>query len=234
VTLPRTKHPDAYYFENLGQDFDRFMSSYDVERRIRLIFDQLLHQVPLPENPAVLEIGCGTGKISKRLRQITESLSVNDISPKLTADVAQRLHCVALAGDCANLPAGEETFDLIVSSECIEHTPHPYTALAEMRRVLKKGGWLIITTPNKLWCPVLWAAQLLKIRKFCGIETWTWPLKTKKWLRDAEFENIRFSGCHLWPWQIPLSKRILPCFDRYGEVLYPVMINYGVRAQKKK
>jgi len=228
------KNNDAYYFENLGDDFDRFMSDYDVERRIRLIFDRLLNAVPLPDNPAVLEIGCGTGKISQKLRQLTGALTVNDISPKLTADVAQRLQCSGLAGDCARLPAEDERFDLIVSSECIEHTPHPYAALAEMRRVLKKEGWLIITTPNKLWYPVLWVSERLKIRKFSGMETWTWPITTKKWLKNEGFENIHVSGCHLFPWQIPLAKQVLPFFDRYGDTLFPVMINYGIRAQKKK
>ena len=225
---------DAFYFEKLGDDFDRFMSAYDVERRIRLIFDQLLGPVSLPDNPAVLEIGCGTGKISQHLKQLTGNLTVNDISAKLSDAVAQRLQCRALPGDCAELPAGHETFDLIVSSECIEHTLNPYAALAEMSRVLKKGGWLVITTPNKIWYPVLLAAKLLKVRKFSGIETWTWPWTTHRWLKNNGFENILFSGCHLVPWQVPLATRLLPFFDRGGRFLYPVMINYGVAAQKKQ
>ena len=223
---------DVYYFEHLGKDFDAFMSDYDVQRRVRLIFDHLLSPISLPENPAVLEVGCGTGRVSQHLRPLTGNLTVNDVSSKLTDAVAKRLKCHALPGDCSALSERGGSFDLIVSSECIEHTPAPYAALTGMSRILKDGGWLVVTTPNKCWYPVLLAARLMKIRKFSGIENWTWPRITGRWLREQRFQNIFFSGCHLFPWQIPFSKSILPVFDRYGSCLYPLMINYGFSAQK--
>jgi 2-polyprenyl-3-methyl-5-hydroxy-6-metoxy-1,4-benzoquinol methylase len=220
---------DPYYFEKLEGNFDKFMSDYDVSRRIVLI-DKLW---PGEKNRAVLEIGCGTGRISRHLKQFTADLTVNDISEKLARQVAEQLDCKYWAGDCAQAPAGApKNYDVIVSSECIEHTPDPYASLTGMKALLKKGGRLILTTPNRLWYPVLLASQALKIRKFEGMEHWTWPLKTKSWLKANGFDDIQFSGCHLWPWQIPLAKAILPYGDRWGQVLYPVMINYGFSARK--
>lgn len=223
---------DPYYYEKIGQDFDKFMSEYDVLQRAHLIFNKPLLSKNANKKILVLEIGCGTGKISQKLRQLTDHLTVNDISEKLTKDVAQKLGCQYLAGDCAHLSIADESFDIIVSSECIEHTPDPYASLLEMKRVLRKGGQLVITTPNKIWYPVLILSQILKLRKYEGIENWTWPFVAKTWLVSNGFKNIYFSGCHLFPWQIPLAKRILPFFDKFGNSLYPIMINYGFSAVK--
>ena len=223
---------DQYYYEKLGPDFDRLMSDYDVSRRIDLIFKRLLLHSDSSSHRSVLEIGCGTGKISAELRKRPWQLTVNDISEKLCRQVADSLNCECLVGDCQKLACADEVYDIIVSSECIEHTLNPWLAMKEMKRVLKKGGCLIVTTPNQLWYPVLLLMQSLKIRKFRGIENWTWPWAMRDWLKKNDFSNIYFGGCHLFPWQFPLAKRILPFFDKRGHILYPLMINYGFSAKK--
>ncbi len=218
---------DPLYYEKIGENFDKFMSEYDVYQRTHLILNKLLLSEKGNKNISMLEIGCGTGKISQELNHLTDHLTVSDISEKLCKDVAQKIGCKYLVGDCANLPIADESFDIIVSSECIEHTPNPYASLLEMKRVLRKGGRLVITTPNKIWYPVLILSQILKLRKYEGTENWTWPFKTKAWLVSNGFADIYFSGCHLFPWQIPLAKKVLPFVDKFGNSLYPVMINYG-------
>jgi len=126
-----------------------------------------------------------------------------------------------------------EQFDLVLSSECIEHTASPLKALDEMCRVVRPGGYLILTTPNPVWYPVLWLSQKLKIRRFEGSESWVWPRVVNGRLIRNGFHEMFFGGCHLAPWQIPGIKAILPWFDRFGSRLYPFMINYGFRARKR-
>lgn len=53
-----------------------------------------------------------------------------------------------IIGSGTNLPFKEETFDKIICSETIEHISNYEDAIAEMNRVLKIGGKLVITTPN--------------------------------------------------------------------------------------
>lgn len=220
------------YFEKIGINFEKFMSDYDVSQRINLIFNELLPLDHISTNASIIEIGCGTGRISERLIKISNNLTVSDISKKLTRKVANRLKCKGLLGDCANLSVYDKQFDLVVSSECIEHTLEPYISLREMKRLLKNDGRLIVTTPNRLWYPVLSVSKILRLRKFDGIENWTWPFQTQKWLEKEQFVDIYFSGCHLFPWQAPFVKKILPKFDKYGKKLYPIMINYGFCAKK--
>jgi ubiquinone/menaquinone biosynthesis C-methylase UbiE len=123
------------------------------------------------------------------------------------------------------MPCADSAFDVVVSSECIEHTADPYEAIAEMYRVLRPGGMLILTTPNKLWYPVLLVARKLCLRKFSGPECWTWPHETRRRLEALGFRNVVLSGCHLFPWQLPLARIVLPYLDRIGCILYPIMIN---------
>ena len=52
-------------------------------------------------------------------------------------------------GDVGKLPFPDHHFDVITSFETLEHIPEPQTCLEEFRRVLKPGGVLIISTPDK-------------------------------------------------------------------------------------
>lgn len=220
---------DFLYFEKLGDDWNK-VSPYDVQQRWRLLSQELIPP-ELDHTARVLEIGCGCGYLSKRLIQRFPQLTVNDISAKLCGQVAEELGIESLAGDCTQLePSG--SFDMVFSSECIEHTPDPYQAILGAAGMLKPGGYLVMTTPNKLYFPLLLLAQKLGIRNFSGPERWTWPHRTKAWLAQEGFKKLYFSGCHLLPWQIPGSKLVLPFLDLHGRLLYPAMVNYGFRAQK--
>ena len=53
-----------------------------------------------------------------------------------------------LSGDIFNLPLADNSVDIILSSEVVEHLPDPVPALKEMARVLKPGGYAMVTTPN--------------------------------------------------------------------------------------
>ena len=217
------------YYEGIGANFNAWMSSYDVQQRIKLI------KALMPEQAtqlSCLEIGCGTGMISGALAPIVGRLTVCDLSGKLASEVGERLKTDWSRQDACHLDISDNSFDLVVSSECIEHTPDPRRALAEMARVVKKRGVVIITSPNKFWLPVLWISMALRIRKFSGNEIWLYPWEAAHVLEKNGLGEIQFRGCHLFPWQLPLAKRILPIFDRLSNVLYPAMINYALRATK--
>lgn len=59
-------------------------------------------------------------------------------------------------------PFEDETFDVILSYETLEHVPWPTDYIAELSRMLKEYGTLVLTTPNVLWEPVHFLSALLK------------------------------------------------------------------------
>ena len=217
------------YYEEIGDDFDAFMSEYDVTTRISLI-SKLITQSD--SKGRCLEVGCGTGRISDMLVDHFDDLTVSDISEKLCAKVAQRLQIKSQASDACNLSFADESFDFVVSSECIEHTPAPKLAISEMLRVLKPNGKIILTSPNKLWYPALVVARLLKLRNYAGTENWIFPSQVKKLMVSQGMKIEVATGCHLFPWQIPGAKLVLPFFDKFGRVIGPLMINYAIYASK--
>ena len=62
----------------------------------------------------------------------------------VTADLLAK---ATVRSDAATLPFAGDTFDLVLCTEVLEHVPNPDAALEEIRRVLKRHGSFILTTP---------------------------------------------------------------------------------------
>jgi SAM-dependent methyltransferase len=88
---------------------------------------------------SLLDVGCGMRPYEKTFFGGASSyLGTDYLSDRSRPDVV----CSAL-----ELPFPESSFDTVVSTEVLEHVPEPQRALNEMRRVLKPGGHLILSTP---------------------------------------------------------------------------------------
>jgi ubiquinone/menaquinone biosynthesis C-methylase UbiE len=83
------------------------------------------------------------------------------------------------------LPFAENTFDLVVSLEVLEFTPHPAHTLDELHRVVRPGGWLLIT--NRVGRDSKWIfgkiikrdqfESVLKSHGFREIEVFPWQVE---------------------------------------------------------
>lgn len=104
----------------------------------------------LSPDSRVLVDGCGVGMYVRALRQFTPYVVGLDIEPERVADSLTHspLSNVA-AGE--HLPYPANHFDLILSHEVIEHVQNDARTVAEMVRVLKKGGRAVIFCPNRFY-----------------------------------------------------------------------------------
>jgi 2-polyprenyl-3-methyl-5-hydroxy-6-metoxy-1,4-benzoquinol methylase len=96
----------------------------------------------------VLDFGAGTGQLTTRLRDTRRYRSVTgaDLLPRVDA-VPADIRWVH--GDLNNpLPIGDRSFDLVVAAEVIEHLENPRAMCREIFRLLRPGGWLVLSTPN--------------------------------------------------------------------------------------
>jgi SAM-dependent methyltransferase len=95
-----------------------------------------------------LDIGCGDGRLTAELDAL--KLFAADVSPLALDRAAGRLgadaQLVELDPD-APLPLEDSQFDLVLCAETLEHVRDVQLLLSEMRRVLRPGGTLAITTP---------------------------------------------------------------------------------------
>jgi len=106
----------------------------------------------LTEQSHVLVAGCGNGAYSGQIRrQFTTHVEAFDIELDRVGEArAQTPHALVAAAEV--LPYPDDTFDLILSHEVLEHVDNDYQAAREMVRVLRGGGRLVLFAPNR-WYP---------------------------------------------------------------------------------
>jgi SAM-dependent methyltransferase len=106
----------------------------------------------LTQDARVLVAGCGNGAYSGQLRRrYTPHVEAFDIEAERVAE-AQPETPNALVAAAESLPYPDNTFDLILSHEVIEHVANDYQSAREMVRVLRVGGRVVLFAPNR-WYP---------------------------------------------------------------------------------
>ena len=100
------------------------------------------------EKGKVLDLGCGDGDYSKRLKDLGFDVLSADLDKKRFryADEIDFRHCDITK----EMPFPDDHFDYVLLLEVVEHLRNPYEVMQEINRVLKKEGKLILSTPNIL------------------------------------------------------------------------------------
>jgi ubiquinone/menaquinone biosynthesis C-methylase UbiE len=124
-----------------------------LERRARLVRPLL----PSARGHLV-DFGCGNGAQTLLLAGDFDHCTGVDVSEMFLEEfrreiaargLQDRIDAVATGGGAIPLPRGSA--DVVTSFTVLEHVPDQGAALAEMRRILRPGGKLIITVPNRWW-----------------------------------------------------------------------------------
>ena len=221
------------FYDKFASEFDRKMNMYDTEKRVRVVFNTLLSPKEL-DGKKLLDAGCGTGWFSRRAVELGAVVTSLDVGENLLNEVKKKCETTRVVGDVTALKFKDNSFDIIVSSDVIEHTPDPAKAISEMARVLKKGGVLALTVPNNCWHFAVSVGNALKLRPYQGYENWVGWGQLKRELEKNGLQVKKQLGFHFIPFVVSALYPIIDYFDRYGEsALGRVMVNIGVRAEKK-
>ena len=97
----------------------------------------------------VLDLGCGDGAFAAELVRAGCAVTMADVADEALRRARARApgaEAVALV-EGAPLPFGEDAFDVVWAGEVLEHVADVVGLLAEVRRVLRWGGRLLVTTP---------------------------------------------------------------------------------------
>jgi len=98
-----------------------------------------------------LDIGCSSGIITKKIAPLFKKvigLDFDIIAMKMIDQNAEENLKYAY-GDAMRLPFGDEKFDAIICSQTYEHVPSDIQLFSEVKRVLKPGGIVYFSGPNK-------------------------------------------------------------------------------------
>jgi SAM-dependent methyltransferase len=122
-----------------------FVWRFGQDRRLNLI----RHYAQL-EDARILDIGCGLGVYVRKFREFSDRVCGIDIDPKRLREGAKTTPGLMLAvGE--HLPFPDNTFDVIVMNEVIEHVTDDAATMREALRAIRPGGHIAIYAPNRLY-----------------------------------------------------------------------------------
>lgn len=118
-------------------------------RHRRRLIAEAVALLPEPVH-SILDVGCGLGELIIELKRHHPTVRVTGLDISKVAIDACRAAFPEEIFHVANIneDALESSFDLIVCSEVTEHLAEPRHALANMRKMTRPGGFLILTTPH--------------------------------------------------------------------------------------
>jgi ubiquinone/menaquinone biosynthesis C-methylase UbiE len=128
--IPEGHHQTLTY----GEHISRYLSVTDVVK-----------------DKVVLDIASGTGYGTQLIAKTAKKVYGVDYSPE-AIEYSKQNHSSDnvefKVGDAHNIPMDDKSVDVVVSLETIEHLKDPAKFISEVKRILKKGGQFIVSTPN--------------------------------------------------------------------------------------
>jgi len=122
-----------------------FVWRFGQDRRLSLI----RQHVPL-EGARILDVGCGLGVYVRKFREFSERVVGIDVDPKRLREGARTTPGLMVAAG-ESLPFRDGGFDVVVLNEVIEHVGDDAATLAEVARVVRPGGHIVVYAPNRLF-----------------------------------------------------------------------------------
>src|SRR5437868_11917122 len=144
----------SYQSIHAQAQFDSWSRRYDWDP-LQLLFFRPAHRMLLealgPEDRRVLDIGCGTGQFAAQVLECYPrthvwglDLSAGMLSRGQARREASEGHLHLVQGDSQRLPFADDTFDVITCAHSFHHYPVQAQVVAEMFRVLRPHGRLLI------------------------------------------------------------------------------------------
>lgn len=160
--------------DTLAESYSRWRSTKLGQITDRLEERLILELLGDVEGLDVLDVGCGDGALAAALSRRGGRVTGLDPDPRMldaarTRAKAESLDLNLVPGRAEALPFADETFDYVVAVTVLCFIPQADKAIAEMARVLRPGGRLVIGELGK-WN--LWAT-FRRIRGWLGSPTWS-------------------------------------------------------------
>lgn len=147
--------PTRVAYDDLIPSFDAWAATYETTPLQTLVFTPVrstaiaLAARHMAAPSRVLDVGCGTGRLLRELRTVQPHAQLVgvDLAAKMLLEAAtlahgSGLHLVRAAAE--SLPFESHSFDLVFVTMSMRHWSNPRTGVAEVLRVLRPGGVLVV------------------------------------------------------------------------------------------
>ena len=156
------------------------------------------HALPLPGR--VLEVGTGKGRVTALLARRLQRLTTIEIEKEAVRQA--KLHCQYegvrrkirfIVGDAEHLPFPDRTFDSIVSANVLHHMKRPYRILAEILRVVRPGGKIVLTDPDNSGLKAMDRMHVAEGKRHP--ESDVRVAEAARWLKGKGCKVLKLHGC---------------------------------------
>ena len=170
----------------------------------------------LADGVRVLDVGCGTGRFTARLEASGASVVGLDLDPAMLDVASVRTRGRLLLGDVHCIPLRDGAFDRVVAVTLCEFTNDPGGVLAELARVTRPGGRIVVgaLNPRSPWGLRRW--RRLRRAPWLGVRFLSRP---RLLALARPFGHISIRGALYAPGAFAGLQTLGPMFERLGRLV---------------
>lgn len=185
--MAERRGPDRWFFDVWSRVYD---APWVQRLTYRAEQDAVLRELRRSAPGAVLDVGCGTGLLTGRIRrELGRARTVGcDFSAGMLRRAARSHPALSLVrGDALRLPFADGSFDAVVSTEAFHWFPDQEASLREFFRVLTPKGRMLVALVNP---PAEWLSRATRLGSRLLGEPLLWPTRGRM-RRTAEAVGFR-------------------------------------------
>ena len=151
-------HPSSYKILKFGRKnintpdyWNNVWQNDKIQRNYAELFKIITDRIPV--NAKVLDVGCGIGRLSRIIKKDCHAEVVGLDFSSWACDQLSKEGFETIVSSLPEIPVEDNTFDVALATEVLEHLDKPELTIGQMVRVVKPGGIIMCSVPNNALHP---------------------------------------------------------------------------------